>query len=169
MSNYALATNVTIKEMVNGKKRLSEISNNIYKLQSEFHDIVSRITNNPWLKYDSTEKEVDSALWEYIIKNLKILDVMSTKRRGEYLEDNKVNPMEFTLENITNIINNANQIYGKEIETFIKETYNSFINCYYEVVFEKMMQESERKDGATIEYTYPSFGTMSFTPKKTED
>ena len=36
------------------------------------------------------------------------------------------------------------------------------------VVFEKMMQESQRKDGATIEYSYPSFGTMSFTPNKEE-
>jgi len=33
-------------------------------------------------------------------------------------------------------------------------------------VFEKMMQESKRKGGAIIEYSYPSFGVMSFTPKK---
>lgn len=35
-------------------------------------------------------------------------------------------------------------------------------------VFEKMMMESRRDDNKVIEYTYPSFGTLSFTPKEPE-
>ena len=35
-------------------------------------------------------------------------------------------------------------------------------------VFEKMMMESRRDGDKVIEYTYPSFGTLSFTPKETK-
>ena len=36
------------------------------------------------------------------------------------------------------------------------------------VVFEKMMQESKRKNGAVIEYSYKGFGKISYSPERTE-
>lgn len=33
-------------------------------------------------------------------------------------------------------------------------------------VFEKMMLESKHQDWATIEYSYPGFGKIAFTPNK---
>jgi len=136
MENVNLPVPVeTLMDMIDKRDKAIELVHIIKNAKEELDSIHcfldSRLERETRYEIDASEKIIDYLFWKEAIDKCKITDLMTEKKKYEYLDKLEKNAPHFCEQEIYALFQNINSIYGENLEATIIEVYEQLINCRY--------------------------------------